>query len=114
VKANETKVVRGEIKYVDVVYRVQRVSAPQTIRPTTRPIVSAPAQPVQPRVVAPTAAPRIVYPTATPYVARVAPPAQPQQTGVRYGAICKDGTQSSATGRGACSHHGGVAYWLTR
>ena len=31
---------------------------------------------------------------------------------VRIGAICKDGTTSSATGRGACSHHGGVAYWL--
>ncbi|WP_230466806.1 DUF3761 domain-containing protein [Faecalibacter macacae] len=30
----------------------------------------------------------------------------------RSGAICNDGTQSSATGRGACSHHGGVAYWL--
>ena len=35
---------------------------------------------------------------------------------VRTGARCKDGkkTTSSATGRGACSHHGGVSYWLTR
>jgi len=32
----------------------------------------------------------------------------------RYGAICKDGSRSSATGRGACSHHGGVSTWLTR
>lgn len=31
----------------------------------------------------------------------------------RTGAICKDGTSSAATGRGACSHHGGVARWLT-
>ncbi|MFC2104370.1 SH3 domain-containing protein [Bacteroidota bacterium] len=31
----------------------------------------------------------------------------------RVGAVCKDGTRSSATGRGACSHHGGVSYWLT-
>ena len=31
----------------------------------------------------------------------------------RVGAVCKDGTGSSATGRGACSHHGGVSYWLT-
>lgn len=31
---------------------------------------------------------------------------------VRVGAVCKDGTTSKATGRGACSHHGGVAYWL--
>lgn len=31
---------------------------------------------------------------------------------VRTGAICRDGWHSSATGRGACSHHGGVSYWL--
>lgn len=30
----------------------------------------------------------------------------------RTGAICKDGWISSATGRGACSHHGGVRTWL--
>jgi len=33
---------------------------------------------------------------------------------VRIGAKCKDGTNSSATGKGACSHHGGVAYWITK
>ncbi|QWX84875.1 hypothetical protein H0I23_04320 [Cellulophaga sp. HaHaR_3_176] len=33
-------------------------------------------------------------------------------TNTRIGAICNDGTSSKATGRGACSHHGGVAYWL--
>lgn len=31
---------------------------------------------------------------------------------VRIGAICRDGWHSSATGRGACSHHGGVDHWL--
>lgn len=30
----------------------------------------------------------------------------------RIGAVCNDGTTSRATGRGACSHHGGVDYWL--
>ena len=30
----------------------------------------------------------------------------------RVGAICRDGTRSSATGRGACSHHGGVDHWI--
>lgn len=30
----------------------------------------------------------------------------------RVGAICRDGNRSYATGRGACSHHGGVNYWL--
>jgi hypothetical protein len=32
-------------------------------------------------------------------------------TGARTGAICNDGTSSTATGSGACSHHHGVAYW---
>lgn len=31
---------------------------------------------------------------------------------VRIGAVCNDGTTSQATGSGACSHHGGVAYWI--
>ena len=30
----------------------------------------------------------------------------------RIGAICNDGSRSNATGAGACSHHGGVDYWL--
>ena len=32
----------------------------------------------------------------------------------RTGAICNDGTSSSATGRGACSRHGGVSSWKTK
>jgi hypothetical protein len=28
------------------------------------------------------------------------------------GAICADGWRSYSTGRGTCSHHGGVAEWL--
>ena len=35
-------------------------------------------------------------------------------SGTRYGAVCNDGTSSTSTGRGACSRHGGVSYWLTR
>lgn len=31
---------------------------------------------------------------------------------IRVGAVCRDGSTSKAIGRGACSHHGGVAYWL--
>ncbi len=34
-----------------------------------------------------------------------------QTTRHRIGAICKDGTTSTATGSGACSHHGGVSCW---
>jgi hypothetical protein len=33
-------------------------------------------------------------------------------TGPRIGAICCDGWHSNATGRGACSHHGGVDHWI--
>jgi hypothetical protein len=29
----------------------------------------------------------------------------------RVGAVCNDSTDSSATGSGACSHHGGVHCW---
>ena len=31
--------------------------------------------------------------------------------GYRTGAVCRDGAGSRATGSGACSWHGGVAYW---
>lgn len=34
------------------------------------------------------------------------------ELGYRTGARCRDGSYSSATGRGACSHHGGVANWI--
>jgi hypothetical protein len=52
----------------------------------------------------------IPKPTVTPRPVVRAAPAAP--SGGRIGAICRDGTRSSATGRGACSHHGGVAQWL--
>ncbi len=32
--------------------------------------------------------------------------------GKRVVAVCEDGWRSSATGSGACSHHGGVDYWI--
>lgn len=34
------------------------------------------------------------------------------QSRFRIGAICNDGWRSKSTGRGTCSHHGGVDYWL--
>jgi uncharacterized Ntn-hydrolase superfamily protein len=36
---------------------------------------------------------------------------QAQTSRHRIGATCKDGTNSTATGSGACSHHGGVSCW---
>lgn len=53
-------------------------------------------------VVAPTPAP-----TPTPPRRPQLPPVQYQRTG----AVCRDGTTSTATGSGACSHRGGVAHW---
>jgi hypothetical protein len=32
----------------------------------------------------------------------------------RTGAVCKDGTTTTATGSGACSSHGGVDHWLCK
>jgi len=40
------------------------------------------------------------------------PPTQSSSPGVRIGAVCKDGTTSTATGSGACSSHGGVDHWI--
>lgn len=43
------------------------------------------------------------------------PTSTPIQEGVEIiavGARCRDGWRSTATGRGACSHHGGVREWL--
>jgi hypothetical protein len=56
---------------------------------------------------------------ASMFLATAATPLRPRdgntelrQFGVyRIGAICSDRTQSSATGSGACSHHGGVMCW---
>lgn len=47
--------------------------------------------------------------TPTKFVAPTPTPTSP--SGVRTGAVCNDGTTSSATGSGACSHQGGVANW---
>ena len=45
-------------------------------------------------------------------VIRCFAPRVSNSSGSRTGAICNDGWRSSATGRGACSWHGGVAHWL--
>lgn len=56
---------------------------------------------------------------AAPAVTPVPPTPEPQQATApivsqpssRVGATCVDGSSSGATGRGACSHHGGVSCW---
>ncbi len=52
------------------------------------------------------------WPTSTPTGPRVVVPTQAPAIRRRCGAVCRDGWRSNATGRGACSHHGGVAYWV--
>jgi hypothetical protein len=79
------------------------------INPAT--IASLPVD-TQTFIVPPTSTPP---PTETPRpkpTPKPEPAFAPAPSNVRVGAICKDGTRSSATGRGACSHHGGVARWL--
>jgi len=51
--------------------------------------------------------PTVIIPTNT----LVAFPTSAGSGRGRIGALCMDGTSSSATGRGACSHHGGVSCW---
>jgi hypothetical protein len=55
---------------------------------------------------APAPAPYVAPPRAT---VRAAPTSGPVY---RTGAVCNDGTISSATGSGACSRHDGVDHWL--
>ena len=61
---------------------------------------------------------RIITQPVTRIILRTPKPApqpvsQPKHhASYRTGAICRDGWESSATGRGACSHHGGVSEWL--
>lgn len=55
----------------------------------------------------------IAQPVSHVIVRTPKPAPQPvQQQHYRVGAICRDGWRSYATGRGACSHHGGVSEWL--
>lgn len=65
---------------------------------------------------APTLAPPVISPPPADAPAPPPPPAaEPTpkpSSGRRIGAICNDGTRSNATGRGACSHHGGVREWI--
>lgn len=61
------------------------------------------ASPADEQSAAPTATPAPAQPTPAPTVNPL--------SGQRSGAVCRDGTTSGATGRGACSHHGGVDHW---
>ena len=88
--------------------------------PVIEPLVGATAAPLT----SPVAAPIVVPPGKTwhgdrPVSAFTVPKKPPlphtlptQAAGERVGAVCRDGSHSDATGRGACSHHRGVAQWL--
>ena len=55
-------------------------------------------------------APAVALPTFVVVVPPLATRA-PQGPSIRTGAICRDGSLSTATGSGACSHHQGVEHW---
>ncbi len=50
-------------------------------------------------------------PSPSPAPTPAPSPSAPTSSAVRVGATCRDMTSSSATGRGACSSHGGVYCW---
>jgi hypothetical protein len=54
--------------------------------------------------------PPTTYPKQPKMAAKKHVPAP--KKGSRIGATCRDGWDSDATGRGACSHHGGVRTWV--
>jgi hypothetical protein len=41
-------------------------------------------------------------------------PSSSSSSCIRTGAVCKDGTTSTATGSGACSGHDGVDHWICK
>lgn len=90
--------------------QAQAVPAPAVGNATYLPMVVNPPVATPAPTNTPTSAP-LSAPTNTPTGVPL-PTAPPTQH--RIGAICRDGTRSTATGSGACSHHGGVAYWLYR
>jgi len=57
--------------------------------------------------------PDAIKPMATPGIETLPhrKPATVAERLHRIGAICRDGSENGATGRGACSHHGGVRCW---
>lgn len=101
-------------------------ATPDIITPTDRPIIiptiklTSTSSPRATQTYTPRPTLPIIVPTVTPHAAQpiiiptVAPrPIVPTSTsaGYRSGARCKDGSHSNATGRGACSWHGGVSCW---
>ena len=89
---------------------------PPTIPPTVRAQPTATAlpatkAPVKAATKAPARAPTKIA-TKVPTRAPTATPRPAITSDQRIGAICRDGTRSTATGRGACSRHGGVDHWL--
>ena len=81
-------------------------TATATLEPTQTPTETHTPVPTETPTETPTS-----IPTHTPTSTRTEMPV-PTSEGIRIGAICRDGSHSNATGRGACSHHGGVDYWL--
>jgi hypothetical protein len=100
--------VLGSCKNQTVPTNQKAPAKPVTVAPAPATPKPAPAQTTVPAPVAP--APVVQTPVA-PAPAPVAPAPAPAPGGGAT-ALCNDGTLSySATHRGTCSHHGGVAVW---
>jgi hypothetical protein len=91
--------------------RIVITFTPAPVEPTATQAVQI--QPTEAPTLAPADTPtQQVVPSETP----IPPPAPSPTSGgsgarVRTGALCNDGSSSTATGSGACSHHKGVQCW---
>lgn len=106
-----TETVRLDNQYADYRSEAAGISGEKEICRQHGKIVSerTTASPVSKKIYVGTIArsPSATYTPSTP--SSQSPPATTPRG--RTGAICNDGSSSKATGSGACSHHGGVAYW---
>lgn len=103
--ANQTWIASFLVSDIDTVFSIIDTSQIPTLPPTSQLVDSA-----TPTLQLVDSAPPTVTPNYVPAPATI--PVVSPMPGLRYGAICQDGTRSNATGRGACSHHGGVSQWL--
>ena len=113
---------------VSVVQQQAPAAPAQPTKPQAPAVPILPAKPVAPAT--PVQPPAVQTPTATlpkaqpPVVQAPAIPLKPKwkyvykkvlqtvYSNVRTGAICRDGSSSTATRNGACSGHGGVKKWI--
>lgn len=101
----------SSVTYTPTSTATASLTATQTLTPSitsTASTTETPTKTPTPSVIPTATRTDTPIPSETPTPVPTVTPVPPM---VRCGAICNDGTSSSATGTGACSRHGGVAQW---